>query len=86
MPRNNEMRLSPKQKEFWNEPYHRWNIKYGATRSGKTYLDYFVILREIRKRTGLEGQIVFLGNTKGTLQRNVIEPMQDIYGGTLSLM
>lgn len=83
MPRNNEMRLSPKQKEFWNEPYHRWNIKYGATRSGKTYLDYFVILREIRKRTGLEGHIVFLGNTKGTLQRNVIEPMQDIYGANL---
>lgn len=83
MPQNNEMRLSPKQKAFWNEPYHRWNIKYGATRSGKTYLDYFVILREIRKRAGEKGHIVFLGNTKGTLQRNVIEPMQDIYGSDM---
>ena len=83
MPQNNEMRLSPKQKAFWNEPYHRWNIKYGATRSGKTYLDYFVILREIRKRAGEEGRIVFLGNTKGTLQRNMIEPMQDIYGSDM---
>lgn len=83
MPQNNEMRLSPKQKAFWNEPYHRWNIKYGATRSGKTYLDYFVILREIRKRAGEEGRIVLLGNTKGTLQRNMIEPMQDIYGSDM---
>lgn len=77
------MQLSEKQKAFWNEPYHRWNIKHGATRSGKTYLDYFVIPREIRKRAGLPGRIVFLGNTKGTLQRNVIDPMQDIYGTEL---
>ena len=29
---------------------------------------------------GLEGLILILGNTKGTLQRNVIEPMQRIWG------
>lgn len=74
------MQLSPKQKAFWNEPHHRWNIKHGATRSGKTYLDYFVIARSIRERTGKDGLIVLLGNTKGTLQRNVIDPMQEIYG------
>lgn len=74
------MQLSNKQKEFWLAPYHRWNIKSGATRSGKTYLDYFMIPRRIRERMGKEGLVVLLGNTKGTLQRNIIEPMQQIYG------
>lgn len=77
------MQLSPKQKEFWNAPYHRWNIKHGATRSGKTYMDYFIIPRSIRERHGQPGLIVLMGNTKGTLQRNVIDPMQDIFGTEL---
>lgn len=46
-------------------------------------MDYFVIPRSIRERVGKAGSIVLLGNTKGTLQRNVIEPMQDIYGTEL---
>lgn len=74
------MRLSEKQKEYWMEPYHRWNIKYGATRSGKTYLDYFLIPKRIRERRGRSGRIVLIGNTRGTLQRNVIDPMVEIYG------
>ncbi|MBQ5850484.1 MAG: phage terminase large subunit [Lachnospiraceae bacterium] len=77
------MQLSPKQKEFWNKPFHRWCIKHGATRSGKTYLDYFMIPRRIRERAGMSGLVTLLGNTKGTLQRNVIEPMQQIYGVNL---
>lgn len=77
------MKLSDKQKQFWREPFHRWNIKHGATRSGKTYLDYYLIPRRIRERAGKDGLIVLMGNTKGTLQRNVIEPMQEIYGAGL---
>lgn len=77
------MRLSNKQKEFWREPFHRWNIKSGATRSGKTYLDYFIIMRSIRERAGKEGLIVLMGNTKGTLQRNVIDPMQNLFGAAM---
>ena len=75
--------MSPKQRAFWREPYHRWNVKYGATRSGKTYLDYFIIPRRIRERAGRSGLVVLMGNTRGTLQRNVIEPMQGIYGERL---
>lgn len=74
------MQLSPKQKEFWNQPFHRWNIKHGATRTGKTYLDFFMIPRRIRERAGREGLVVLIGNTKGTLQRNVIDPMIELYG------
>ena len=76
------MRLSPKQKEFWNNANHRWNIKSGATRSGKTYLDYFLIPKRIRATKG-QGLIVILGNTRGTLERNILDPMRQIYGNKL---
>lgn len=77
------MQLSDKQKEFWNAPFHRWNVKSGATRAGKTYLDYYMIPRRIRERAGLPGLVVLMGNTKGTLQRNVIDPMIEMYGDEL---
>ena len=75
--------FSIKQREFLDNANRRWNVKYGATRSGKTYLDYYVIPKRIRNVTGKSGLIVILGNTKGTLQRNVIEPLQDIWGTKL---
>lgn len=74
--------LSEKQKEFWNCADHRWNIKQGAVRSGKTYLDYFLIPRRIRA-CGDNGLIVLIGNTRGTLNRNIIEPMRNIWGDSL---
>lgn len=73
------MQLSNMQKEFWNNANSRWNVKSGATRSGKTYLDYYIIPRRIRAVAGKEGLVVILGNTKGTLQRNIIEPLQKIF-------
>ena len=76
------LRLTEKQKEFWTGANHRWNIKEGATRSGKTYLDYFLIPRRIRACKG-SGLIVLLGNTKGTLERNILEPMRSIWGDEL---
>lgn len=73
------MELSEKQAEFWNSAVCRWNIKEGATRSGKTYIDYYWIAKRIIN-TKNEGLIVLLGNTKGTLSRNIIEPMRSIWG------
>lgn len=73
--------LSPMQREYRDNACRRWNIKTGATRSGKTWLDIaFVIPKRIMAVKGLPGLTVLLGNTKGTLQRNVIEPMQEIFG------
>lgn len=76
--------MSDMQKEFWRECQkgRKWNIKCGATRSGKTYLDYFVIAMRIRACKG-KGLIVLLGNTKSTLQRNILDPMRDIYGSKM---
>ena len=71
-----------KQKEFWKNANHRWNIKEGATRSGKTYLDYFHIPKRIHACTG-SGLIVMIGNTTGTLNRNILEPMKAIWGDTV---
>ncbi len=74
------MAFSPMQKEYFRNAFHRWNVKEGATRSGKTYMDYFLIPKRIRAVAGKDGLVVLLGNTKGTLTRNVIEPLQKIWG------
>ena len=49
------MPFSDKQQEFFRNANHRWNIKVGATRSGKTYMDYYVIPKRIRARAEKEG-------------------------------
>ena len=75
------MLLSPKQIEFVRCANHRWNFKGGATRSGKTYLDFkWIIPMRIRERVGMDGLSVILGVTKSTIERNVLEPMRNIYG------
>lgn len=77
------MPFSEKQKEFFKNANCRWNVKEGATRSGKTYMDLYLIPKRIRAVAGLPGRIFILGNTKGTLQRNIIEPLQEIWGDKL---
>lgn len=78
------MLLSQKQRDFVLEANHRWNFKGGATRSGKTYLDFrWIIPIRIRERIGKDGLTVILGVTKSTIERNVLEPMRNLYGDTL---
>lgn len=73
--------LTKKQSEYVRGADHRWNVKTGATRSGKTWLDIaYVIPKRLTEVHGKAGLRVFLGNTKGTLQRNIIEPLQERYG------
>ena len=77
-----DFQLSEMQKDYWNHANHRWNVKTGATGSGKTYLDFYMIPRRIRACTGA-GLIVLLGNTKNTLQPKILDPMRDNYGSGL---
>lgn len=78
------MLLSQKQIEFVRYGNHRWNFKGGATRSGKTYLDFrWMIPIRIRERIGKDGLTVILGVTKSTIERNVLEPMRNLYGDEL---
>lgn len=63
---------------------HRWGIKAGAVRSGKSFVDVaYTIPHNIKQRAGKTGLVVILGNTKGTLQRNIIAPMQELFGSRL---
>ena len=77
------MAFSAKQREYLDNANKRWNFKTGATRSGKTYLDYYVIPKRIRARIGLPGLAVILGVTKSTIERNILEPMRNIWGAAL---
>ena len=76
--------LTNKQKEYVREGQHRYNIKIGATRSGKTYLDIiYTIPKRIRERNGKEGLYAILGVSKGTIERNILEPLRERYGADL---
>ena len=77
------MPFSQKQQDFFDSASHRWNLKVGATRSGKTYADYFVIPKRIRARVGLPGLCFILGVSRATIERNVLEPMRQIWGEAL---
>ena len=76
------MNYTAKQLEYIREAgAHRWGIKAGAVRSGKSFVDVaYTIPWNIRQRAGKAGLTVILGNTKGTLQRNIIAPMQELFG------
>ena len=76
--------ISSKQAEYIRNATHRWNFKIGATQCGKTYIDtLFLIPERIRERIGLKGLVFIAGVSKGTIQRNVIEPLQEIWGDKL---
>lgn len=77
------MPFSVKQREYFDNANKRWNFKTGATRSGKTYMDYYVIPKRIRARIGKPGLAVILGVTKSTIERNILEPMRNIWGTDL---
>lgn len=78
------MHLSKKQNEYIVNATHRWNIKSGAVRSGKSYVDTaFVIPFRIRERAEKPGLNVILGVSKESIERNVLQPMREIYTNKL---
>lgn len=74
------MQLSSKQNEYIVNATHRWNIKSGAVRSGKSFVDtaYMVPFR-IRNVSGKPGLNVILGVSKESIERNVLQPMRELY-------
>lgn len=78
------MQLSRKQNEYIVNATHRWNIKSGAVRSGKSYVDTaFMIPFRIRKAAGRHGLNVILGVSKESIERNVLQPMRELYTSEL---
>jgi len=76
------MRLqwSEKQKEYIRSSNARWNFKVGAVRSGKSFVDVaHVIPYNLRKLKDESGLKVILGVSKETIERNVLQPMRELY-------
>ena len=72
--------LNPKQNEYVRNANSRWNIKAGAVRSGKSYCDIaYVIPARLRAVKDLQGLNVIMGVSKETVERNVLQPMREIY-------
>lgn len=73
--------LTPKQAEYIRNANHRWNVACGAVRSGKSYCQIsYCIPSRLADRKGLRGLRVILGATRANIERNVLQPMRDIYG------
>lgn len=73
-----------KQKEYGKNANHRWNVKLGAVRSGKTFQDKEdIIPRRIRERANKDGLVFIIGVTEATVERNVLRPMRDKFGNNL---
>lgn len=78
------MQLTSKQNKYIRNATHRWNIKTGAVRSGKSYVDTaYTIPARIRERIGKPGLTVIFGVSRDTIERNVLQPMREIYGSGL---
>lgn len=78
------MILTDKQKEFIINANHRYNLKIGARRCGKTYLDIlYTIPQRIIERKDKDGLVCIFGVSNGTIERNVLKPLREIYGKSL---
>lgn len=74
------MRLSRKQNEYIRNANRRWNLKVGAVRSGKSFVDVCHMipyrLRSLKDEPGLN---LIIGVSKSTIERNVLQPMRELY-------
>ena len=76
-----QIEISRKQAQYIREANHRWNIKMGATQSGKTFLDTrYLIPQRLLERKGKDGLNFIVGVTKETIERNVLSKMRTIWG------
>lgn len=73
------MPLTRMQQEYLRNCTHRYNVKCGATGSGKSYLDIAVTIPQRILAAKGEGLLVMIGNTRSTLERNILEPMRSLY-------
>lgn len=73
--------ITPKQAEYIVNAHHRWNFAVGAVRSGKSHMAVqYIIPQGLRERHGKKGINLILGASKENIERNVLEPMRQIWG------
>lgn len=69
---------SEKQFEYVARATKRWNIKVGAVRSGKSFIDIAdIIVKRLYEVRDKEGLNVILGVSSATIERNVLQPMRE---------
>lgn len=74
------MRMSQKQNEYIRNANARWNLKIGAVRSGKSFVDVaFMIPYRLRQVANKDGLAVIMGVSRETIERNVLQPMRERY-------
>lgn len=76
--------FSPKQLEYIRKSNMMFNGKIGATQCGKTHLDIVhTIPSRITERLNQKGLAFILGVSKSTIERNILQPMREIWGDML---
>ena len=70
--------FTAKQWRVLNNAKKRWNILYGATRSGKTTVTFPLALLHLKEH--LNDNILFAGKTLNTIERNVFGEMRKMFG------
>ena len=76
-----EIQLTEKQAEYIRNANKRWNFSIGAVRSGKSHLAIqYLIPAGLRARHGKKGLNLILGVTKESIERNVLEPLRELWG------
>ena len=76
--------ITPKQSEYIVNAHHRWNFAVGAVRSGKSHMAVqYIIPQGLRERHGKKGINLILGASKENIERNVLEPMRQIWGTSM---
>lgn len=77
--------LTPKQAEYIRNANHRWNVACGAVRSGKSYCQIsYCIPKRVLERKDKRGLKLILGATRANIERNILQPMRDIYGDSVA--
>ncbi len=75
-----EKLLSPKQVQALIASKSRTNIWEGSVRSGKTHASFWWWLRFARDQSPAQGDLLMVGKTERTLERNIINPMISMFG------
>lgn len=75
-----DITFTEKQKQILATKPKRWNLYGGAVRSGKTWLQYWQMLKAT---TYCVEPYLLSGKTTGALNRNVIEPMRAFFGNEI---
>jgi len=71
------------QHAICDNPYHL--ILEGAVRSGKTHLNNVLWLYHVGKIPGPRKDFIMTGRSIGSLERNVISPLEDLLGKTIRM-